>query len=701
MRKAALVIIITISALLSRAQLTPAVTPLPFNTKESNEYGPAPYMNGLVFCSDRKAEALVHYADEKNEPLTDIYFTRPGKNSWDKPVKFSPSISSYFHEGPATFTANGKKIYFTRNIILNKKESHRDRNRLGIYAAELIDGEWMNILPFEHNSREYSTGHPSLTPDGAKMFFISDMPGGSGGTDIYVTVLENGRWRKPVNIGPAVNTPGNEMFPFIDANGNLYFSSTGHNSTGGLDIFISRNVHGEWQQAQRLPEPVNSGKDDFAYVCDASGSKGYFSSSRNGSDDIFEFLLPMPAFNACDSLIATNYCFEFFQEGEIPADGLPLAYEWDLGDGTKVRSLSADHCFKEPGTYDVRLNIIDTLTGEVFYNEASHRLEIGLPEQPLIISADTCKPGQAIRFEGSGKNLRSFDAASYYWDFGDSYLDTGKTVMHTFSHAGIYQVRLGVTSAVSTSGELKKACVYKQVVVTNEMKKEITGPNSAAHPPQTILSSSQPLEVVYKVEVTSSTDRIPLDNKIFDNLKESYTVQENYEVSKNTYSYTVGEEKTLAGAWPVYKDVKSKGYRNASVKTFSDDIVSLDQVGLLTKKEVNRKTVRINNALFDPGRHELTSEARSEMDKLYRIMAANPGIKVYIAAHTDNEGNEGHNLVLSEKRAKAIAEYLAGKGISTDRMETRGYGESIPIADNSTAEGRKLNRRVEIKISWR
>lgn len=699
MKKALLTCISVLATLSLVAQVRHIVKELPFNSSEHNEYAPVPYNGGLVFCSDRRSDALFSYSDEKNAPLTDIYYSQFANNSWSKASRFAPSITSYFHEGPATFGVNGKNVYFTRNILLDKKQ--RERNRLGIYSAELKDGDWVNILPFKYNSREYATGHPSLSTDGTRIFFISDMPGGSGGTDIYMCQLKNGLWEKPVNLGPGVNTAGNEMFPFIAPNGNLYFSSTSHNSIGGLDIFVTRYTNGQWENTQRLPEPVNSKKDDFAYVCDVSGKKGYFTSNRKGSDDIFEFLLPVPEFNDCDTLKKNNYCFELFQEGEIPADSLPLAYEWSLGDGTKVKASSVDHCYKRPGIYSVQLNVIDLETGEVFYNEASYDLEVKNHEQVFIASADTSAPGLPVPFDGSGTNVRDFVASAYYWDFGDGILDTGARITHVFTHPGIYHVRLGVTSAPGPDGNYKKACVQKKIVVTSQAKKAIASRKNEIQDKKTIPPPQQPLEIVYKVEIASSKDRIALDNALFDELKGEYSVQENYVQVKDLYSYTVGEEKNISSAWPIYKDLKSKGYGNAVVRSFADEIVSLDEMSLLSKSEASKKTVRINNALFEPGKHQLTDGARIEVEKLYRLMANNKDISAYISAHTDNEGSEVLNQALSEKRANAIVDHLVAKGISRDRLNAKGYGESMPIADNSTSEGRKLNRRVEVKIIWK
>jgi outer membrane protein OmpA-like peptidoglycan-associated protein len=146
-------------------------------------------------------------------------------------------------------------------------------------------------MPF--NSDKYSTGHPSLTIDGSTMYFISDMPGGYGGTDIYVVYKSGNGWGKPINLGYTINTTTDEMFPFIASDGTLYFSSDGLPGLGGLDVFKSTKNGTEWTKPENLHAPINSNNDDFAFTIDAKRNQGYLSSNRSGgkgNDDIYAFV---------------------------------------------------------------------------------------------------------------------------------------------------------------------------------------------------------------------------------------------------------------------------------------------------------------------------------------------------------------------------------------------------------------------------
>ena len=204
--------------------------------------------------------------------------------------------NSRFHESNAVFSKNKSKVYFTRNSYYqDKKILSRSRvMKLSIYIADVdSEGKWNNIVPFPYNSEEYSNGHPTLSLDGKTMYFTSDMPGTVGKTDIFkVEIKETGTFTLPENLGGNVNTPGREMFPFIAADGTLYFSSDYHEGLGKLDIFKTDSDELELAAIQNIGEPFNSRRDDFSFVLNKNLREGYFSSNRpdgKGDDDIYYF----------------------------------------------------------------------------------------------------------------------------------------------------------------------------------------------------------------------------------------------------------------------------------------------------------------------------------------------------------------------------------------------------------------------------
>lgn len=209
--------------------------------------------------------------------------------------RFSRTLNTKYHEGPATFSRDGQRVVFTRNNYNGGeyRESSDKVNKLKLYAADLQRGEWANVEELPFSGDEFSTGHPAFSPDNRHLYFVSDRPGGQGGTDLYVVEYADGTWGQPRNLGPEVNTKGNEMFPFVDERGNLYFASDGHPTQGGLDVFfVELKATRPTGRVQNLGAPINSEEDDFGLITDGERSRGFFSSNRRrggADDDLYRF----------------------------------------------------------------------------------------------------------------------------------------------------------------------------------------------------------------------------------------------------------------------------------------------------------------------------------------------------------------------------------------------------------------------------
>lgn len=459
-------------ALPAVGQVSYQVRPVSFNSNEADEFAPVYYKDGLVFASNRKNGVLLEYNDASNKPLTELYYCAQKRGrKFEKPALFSRQLSTIFHDGPASFNQAGTLVAFNRNNDVSSKFGNylTPDNKLGIYFADLVDEEWTNIRPFEHNNHDHSFGHPALSPDGNTLYFISDEPGGRGGTDLYVSQWEDGHWTEPENLGGGINTDGNEMFPFLHENGMLFFASDGLEGLGGLDVYYTQRIEGIWVQPTHLKAPLNSKKDDFGFISDATNQQGFVCSNRGRSDDVYAWEAVFPSFEECDSLILNNYCFGFYETSSMDLDSMPLKYEWDLGDGAAIRNLEAEHCYSGPGKYLVMLNIIDTMTGDVFFNEASYELLIENEIQPYITSPDSLKPNVAVRFDGIETNLPDWEVDEYVWDFGDGVNAFGLVVEHAFRAPGIYSVQLGVNGKPDSAGVAPKACVFKTVVVSDSL----------------------------------------------------------------------------------------------------------------------------------------------------------------------------------------------------------------------------------------
>jgi outer membrane protein OmpA-like peptidoglycan-associated protein/tetratricopeptide (TPR) repeat protein len=257
---------------------------------------PAYFEDRIVYSSAKDSFSMVRNNFEwNNQPFLDLYVTKPASQEIQRNEnKLSAALNSRFHEGPVCFTSDFKTIYFTRNSIIDGKvrKTSEGINNLKIFIASNNGREWGNIRGLAFNSNDYSVGHPALSPDNQTLYFVSDMPGGLGETDIYKSEFVNGRWSKPLNLGESINTKGKEMFPFIDENGFLYFSSNGHPGFGGLDVYAAKREDNGNYLIINVGPPLNSDHDDFGYVVNADSLTGFITSNRpggKGEDDIYSF----------------------------------------------------------------------------------------------------------------------------------------------------------------------------------------------------------------------------------------------------------------------------------------------------------------------------------------------------------------------------------------------------------------------------
>lgn len=277
------------------------ITNLSVNTQYS-DFGGFTYDNKLYFASTKPVGENDKLYKWNNQPHLNIYKANEVYNKEKQLIDLEKeeiisSLSSQYHESNAVITSDGKTMYFTRTNFNGKKLEGGDNQiaYLKIYKAEFENGEWRNIKELPFNNDNYSVGHPALSSDEKTLYFISDMPNGFGGTDIYkVALLENNTYGTPVNLGKEINTEGREMFPFVAKDNTLYFASDGHLGLGALDIFESKNNSGTYQKPNNLGAPINGSYDDFAFVIDDEKNKGFFSSNRKGGkgdDDIYSFIL--------------------------------------------------------------------------------------------------------------------------------------------------------------------------------------------------------------------------------------------------------------------------------------------------------------------------------------------------------------------------------------------------------------------------
>ena len=270
---------------------------------EASDFGAAFWQDQLIFASARKRS--IRKDRRTGQSFLDLYQAPyDGTIKLGEPTLFR-SENDQYHEATACFSEDGSELFFTRNQY-KKEESGLDQKTvsLAIYrvAWDSVSGKWgkEEALPFNH--KDYSVGHPCLDAEGRKLYFASNMPGGSGETDLYVVERTDSGWGTPQNLGPEINSAGNELFPWMNANGELFFATNGRGGLGGLDIFRVDPESGK--APENMGAPINSGNDDFGLAFDETRGIGFFTSNRPGGvgdDDLYAVTRQVPFYGfVCD-----------------------------------------------------------------------------------------------------------------------------------------------------------------------------------------------------------------------------------------------------------------------------------------------------------------------------------------------------------------------------------------------------------------
>jgi len=245
--------------------------------------------NNVYFASARNTSK--RNSNFNDEPYLDIYKATYNANGTISEAVAVDNLNTKWHDGPVSITNDGNTMYYGSESF-NEKEFTKDKaknskfGKIYLYKATKQGDTWSNSKPLPFNNKEYDVRNPSISKDGKTLYFSSNMPGGFGGEDIWKVSVNGDEYGTPENLGAKVNTEANESFPFITDDNILFFSSNGKTGFGGLDVFkLDLNKGSE---AMNVGEPVNTSKDDFAFTYNATKKVGFFSSNRDGVDNIYK-----------------------------------------------------------------------------------------------------------------------------------------------------------------------------------------------------------------------------------------------------------------------------------------------------------------------------------------------------------------------------------------------------------------------------
>lgn len=348
MRKITFIIILIFGVVAVAQSQNYSIKNLEVNT-EYSDFGVTYFgENNAVFASSKKVKGARNRTWYLNkQPFLELYSgTVSETGEIDNADLFSKKLNTKVHESNVSFTKDLKTVYFSRDNFENGRKFKDSEGwiRIQLFKADVNEeGEWVNVVKLPFNSDEFDTGHPSLNANETKLYFTSNRPGSLGMTDIWVVDINaDGTYSDPINLGPKVNTTRQEMFPYIDSNNVLFYSSNGlKDGKGGLDLYAVKVANNEGlDEPKNLGEPLNSPKDDFGLVYQKGKKSGHFTSNRlggKGDDDIYYFEESVGPVANCQQYV--EGVVRDRETGALLPAALVVLYD---SNGEKVESVIAD-----------------------------------------------------------------------------------------------------------------------------------------------------------------------------------------------------------------------------------------------------------------------------------------------------------------------------------------------------------------------
>jgi outer membrane protein OmpA-like peptidoglycan-associated protein/tetratricopeptide (TPR) repeat protein len=656
-----------------------------FNSR-LDDFGPAFYKDGnregIVFASERDKGVIVKRNHSwTGNPFLDLYFVPAKKNGskmvYGRPEKFASDINSKYHDAIVTFSKDKQLVYFTRNNYTQGKLGKDDGGtmKLKIYSAQKGKGatSWGNEMELPFNSDQYSCAHPALSADGTKLFFASDMPSGYGGMDLYVSEKENGKWGAPVNLGPSVNTEGNELFPYVQSNGRLYFSSDGQLGLGGLDIFyVDEKGANQWTTPENIGGPINSKDDDFSITFNEDGTAGFFSSDRQGGagrDDIYSFTktaMPVQIF------VFDEETKEPIENAVVTSDSCNRA-EYKTNKNGRV---SIDMKFGTCCTFKADKVTYEPNSKEGCVKAANEKSE-DIVEIPLR------------------KQLKFIMEGVAYDQVLGTPLDS-VIVTLTSDCAGDSTQTLVTDASGKFAFALKRDCCYK---VKGEKVKFLAATAEGDSLCTKGLKESKTLQVVLNLQPinapVSGGTVPPKPAVITDRAKPPYL-----DAAKNIYVNPVTEK-------PAQGTINGVNYSDGKIVDAPKQTTTPPKgTQVFPPSNTNHedgKQAYLLHIYYDFDQSFIREESHSELEKLLKMLKENPTYIIELASHTDSRGSNAYNNRLSQRRAESVVRWLVEKGIERDRLVPRGYGENMNVnkcANNipCSEQEHQMNRRTEFRV---
>jgi outer membrane protein OmpA-like peptidoglycan-associated protein len=580
------------------------------------EFSPCIYRDALVFTTSRFDRDLAHFKQINPQQHLNI-FTAKLSNNGDLgvPFVFSNNLLNQLYTGPISFSPSGDTAYFVRKKNLNVRlgdEKLMAGNNLKIHRAVYSLGQWIDQGPLSFCSDEYSIGDPAVSPDGKKLYFKSDMPGGVGGSDLFFREIHsNGSFGEAINLGTKINTFGNEMTPYVAKDGSLFFSSDTHPGFGGFDLFVAFPTTFGFDYVSNLGYPINGPYDDLGIALNSSGTFAFFSSNRPGGlgdDDIYKLEIEKKS-------VTHTVNGQVLDEKDLPViNSTVKVFEGNTNLNTLSTDASGRFSFKLEDSHEVTLLV----ECNSYFPTSAKVTSYGLGSNPTQIPLKVTMMHD-VGYMLTGTVLSATDGAPISSAQVISYPpDTTKAIIGITDQLGRFNYKLdGETDyriRISKEGFVSKWCtistknhdrgeinlsVLYDTKLSSEVKPGITG----------TVTDAKTLLPLTNVIVTINSPKLTQIIKLATNINGVF-LQEN--LLEGNYTVTIEKEGYQPLNIPVLIGkvmVNLNSSFNVSLQPITN---SLTAVGLVTNKDDNSPLTEVTISLLNKTTNEKTQKRTDE-----------------------------------------------------------------------------------------